>query len=408
MRVTLVSQYYKPEIGATQNRMSAFAEGLRARGHEVTVIAEQPNHPAGVYAPGWGSRPLVTELGDITVHRLWVATSPRKTTARRLAFYGSFAVGALAASIATARPDVVFCTSPPLPGAWAAAVAARAQRVPYILDVRDLWPAAASALGELSNARMIRALERVERWLYRSAGGVTATTRPFCRHIDAIASRPVAHHLPNGALDALLELPARPPPPKGFVVGYAGNLGIAQGLGIVLDAAALLRDTQVRFRLVGAGPLREELERQIANLRLDNVTLEPPVPTERIGHFLQSCHALLVPLRDQPLLGDFIPSKVYDAMAVGRPVICAAGREAAELVEATGCGVVVPPEDGSALAAEITALADDPARVDRLGRAGRAAAPQHVRSRQVGRLHEILQTAVRSEARRRVAAPRAA
>jgi len=155
LRVLVASQYFPPEPGATQNRMGAFADGLVAHGHEVTVVCEQPNHPTGVYQPGFGRRALMTERRpSLTVHRLWVATSPRKTTARRLAFYGTFAVGAAALVGAAARHDVVFATSPPLPGALAAAAAARVRRTPFVMDVRDIWPAAAEALGEVSSPRL--------------------------------------------------------------------------------------------------------------------------------------------------------------------------------------------------------------------------------------------------------------
>ncbi len=394
MRVGIVSQYYLPETGATQNRLAAFSAGLIERGHEVVVICEQPNHPAGIYPPGWGRRAVVTERsGALTVHRLWVATSPRKTTGRRLAFYGTFAAGAFAALLAVSRPDVILASSPPLPGAWVAALAARIRRIPFVLDVRDLWPAAAAALGELSDQRILRILEAGERWLYRTAAAVTATTAPFCRHIDSIAGRLVATHLPNGALDSLLALPESSPAGGEFIVGYAGNLGIAQGLGIALDAAELLRDEPaIRFRLVGAGPLAGELELERARRDLANLTFEPALPVDRVGTFLQSCHALLVPLRAHPVLTDFIPSKLYDAMAVGRPALVAAGREAAALVQETACGVVVPPEDGAALANAVRSLAANRSLGIELGAAGRRAAQERSRSRQVGRLVDVLQT----------------
>jgi glycosyltransferase involved in cell wall biosynthesis len=401
MRIGLVSQYFAPEVGATQNRMAVFAAGLAERGHEVVVVCEQPNHPGGVFQPGWGRRPLMTERsGRMTIHRLWVATSPHKTPARRVAFYGSFAAGAMAALLAVPKPDVLMATSPPLPGAWAAALAAQIRRIPFVLDVRDLWPAAASALGEVSNPRVLRILERGERWIYGVAERVTATTQPFCRHIDHVAAAPISVHLPNGALDSLLALPDRPPPSDGFVVGYAGNLGIAQGLEIVLDAAERLRESPVHFRLMGDGPLAVELRREIDRRGLGNAVLEPPLPASEIGSFLQSCNVLVIPLRDHPLLNDFIPSKLYDAMAVGRPVICAAGREASELVLETGCGIAVAPGDADSLADAIASLAADPERARMLGEAGRRAAPRFARSNQVQQLHEVLLAAAGDEDRR--------
>lgn len=394
MHVLVVSQYFRPEVGATQNRLGTFVDGLVDRGHELTVICEQPNHPEGVFAAGFGRRPVMTErAGSLTVRRTWVAASPRKTTARRLAFYGTFAAGAAALTAAARRADVVFTSSPPLPGALAAAAVAAARRLPFVLDVRDLWPAAAEALGELSNPRVLRVFERAERWLYQQAARVTATTRPFCRHIDRVAGRAISVHLPNGALDELVDLPSAAPPTGPFTVGYAGNFGIAQGLGIVLDAADELRDRDVRFVLAGAGPLQNELRHERDRRGLSAVDIRPGVPVADLGALLLSCDALLVPLRDHPLLADFIPSKLYDAMAVGRPALVAATGEAAALVRRHGCGIEVAPEDGAGLARAVRALMTDRHSAHRMGAAGKAAAAAYARSRQVDRLAEVLREA---------------
>jgi glycosyltransferase involved in cell wall biosynthesis len=392
MRIGVASQYFPPEPGATQNRLGTFVDALAERGHEVDVVCEQPNHPAGVFQPGFGRRPLQVERnGRVTIRRVWVAASPNKTTVRRLAFYGTFAAGAAATVAASPRPDVIFASSPPLPGVLAVAAAARARRIPLVVDVRDLWPAAAQALGELSNARLLAFFERAERGLYRQAAAVTATTKPFCSHIDARAGEPKSVHLPNGALDSLVALPATdPPPPDPFTIGYAGNLGIAQGLGIALDAAEKLRDRPVRFVLLGDGPLKRELQADAERRGLKNVEFRPGVPVNEVAPFLQSCHALLVPLRDHPLLGEFIPSKLYDAMAVGRPALVALRGEGATLARETGAGLVVAPEDGDALAAAVTRLLDEDGLAASLGRAGKQAAIPLARSRQVDRLEEVL------------------
>lgn len=375
--------------------MGSFVDGLLAAGHAVTVVCEQPNHPAGVFQPGYGRRPVVSErAGRCTVRRMWVATSPRKTTAVRLAFYATFSAGAAAGVLATLGVDVALITSPPLPGALAAARMAKLRRVPYVLDVRDIWPAAAVALGELSNERALAVLRRAERWLYRAASRVTATTRPFCRHIDELAGRPLSVHLPNGAVDALIEEPVTPAPSSSpFTVGYAGNMGIAQGFNIVLDAAEELRGEDVRFELVGEGPLKESLRGQASARGLDNVAFRPGVPTSDIAKVLDASHALLVPLRAHEVLDDFIPSKLFDAMARGRPVIVAARGEAAAVVAAHSCGITVPPEDGLALAATVRRLRDEPGLAVQLGAAGRAAAPQYARSHQIRTLEQVLTVA---------------
>jgi glycosyltransferase involved in cell wall biosynthesis len=393
MRIGVASQYFPPEPGATQNRLAAFVDGLAARGHAIDVVCEQPNHPAGVFHPGFGRRPLQVERdGRVTIRRVWVAASPNKTTARRLAFYGTFAAGAAVTVAASARPDVLFASTPPLPGVLGVAGAARARRIPLVVDVRDLWPAAAQALGELSNPRLLAFFERAERGLYRQAAAVTATTKPFCAHIDATAGEPKSVHLPNGALDSLVALPeSDPPPPDPFTIGYAGNLGIAQGLGIALDAAEKLRDRPVRFVLLGDGPLKRELQAEAERRGLErNVEFRPGVPVDEVAPFLQSCHALLVPLRDHPLLGEFIPSKLYDAMAVGRPALVALRGEGAKLAEETGAGLVVAPEDGDGLAAAIARLLDEDGLGAKLARAGKQAARGLARSRQLDTLEEVL------------------
>lgn len=396
MHVLVASQYYRPEVGATQNRIGTFVDGLVARGHEVTVVCEQPNHPAGVFLPGYGRRPLMTAReGGATVHRVWVAAFPVKTTARRLAFYASYGAGAAAVVGSRRGVDVVFSSSPPLPGALTVAAAAAARRIPHVLDVRDLWPAAAEALGELSNARVLAAFERAERWVYRSSAAVTATTRPFCAHIEARGAREVAH-LPNGALDELLDVPIPPRDPAApFTVGYAGNFGIAQGLGIVLDAAERLRDAPVRFLLVGEGPVKADLAAECARRGLEGrVEIRPGVPVDAVGPLLAGCDALLVPLRDHPLLRDFIPSKLYDAMALGRPALVAAAGEPHALVAETDCGIAVRPEDGEDLAVAVRRLLADPAAAEAMGAAGRRAAPRFLRSAQVERLEAVLADAV--------------
>lgn len=399
MRVLLVSQYYAPEVGATQNRMRAFADALHAAGHQVTVICEQPNHPLGVFQDGYGRTPLRRERADgMSINRLWVFASPQKTTLRRLLFYGTFAAGAFGLVAALPPHDVVFVTSPPLPGALAAAAAARLRRRPVVVDVRDLWPAAAEALGELSNQRLLGGFEHAERWLYRNAAAVTTTTRPFCRHIDTVAGSPISVHIPNGALDSLVALPERPPPTGGpFRIGYFGNFGIAQGLNIVVEAAKALAREPFAFLLVGGGPLEAHLRRAIAVLGLTNVELRPPVAAENLGDLLTSCHALLVPLRAHPLLDDFIPSKLYDAMAVGRPAIVAANGEAAAFVEEHACGLVIPPEDGVALAGVARQLAADRSLASRLGATGKARSGEHARLRQAARLRELLERVAKAD-----------
>jgi len=398
VRILIFSQYFPPEVGATQSRMHTFAAGLAARGHEVEVICGLPNHPQGVVRPGFRGRVAVRRRDEgFRVLHTWVRASPVKTTYTRLAYYASYASTATVAGSLMRKPDVVFATSPPLPGAAAAAAVAARHRVPWVMDVRDLWPDAAVALGELSNPRMLAIAERLERRLYASATAITAVTRPFCRVIASKTSDPSkVHLLPNGTtrlwVDGARVEASRSElglPTDRFVWTYAGNLGIAQGLETAIDAAGLLED-RYQLLLLGDGPVRRDLERRAASLPAGAVAFRDQVPPSQAVRYLRASDALLVPLAAHPALRDFVPSKLFDCCAVGRPVIVAAAGEPERMARDTGAALAVPPADAAALGGAVRSLADDEQLRDRLVHAGRAFGADHLRDRQVERLDALL------------------
>ncbi|HEY2777611.1 MAG TPA: glycosyltransferase [Gaiellaceae bacterium] len=396
--VLLLSQYFPPEVGATQSRIQSFAEYLNERGHNVTVIAEFPNHPFGV-VPARYRRHLVDDdrSNGYRVLRVWAKASEEKTQRTRLAFYLSYSALATAMAPMTGRADVVFATSPPLFTALAGAALARLKRAPFVLDVRDLWPAAAEALNQISaTGAMRRSAESAERFLYRDASAVVAVTRSFCDHIDRIRERPPATALiPNGTLEMFFD--AKPDASVraelgangGYLVTFAGTHGIAQALPSVLDAAALVGDG-VELAFVGEGPMKPFLQERAAELALTNVHFHDQVPMVESPRILASSDALLVPLSGHPTFEQFVPSKLIDYMAVGRPVVLSAAGEAARLLQRAGAGVVVPPEDPKGLAAALRRLAEHPEDAGRMGESGRAFAAGRLRSVQAARLEEVL------------------
>lgn len=397
MRVVLVSQYFPPEVGATQSRMQSFADHLAAQGHDVTVITEFPNHPHGVIPEAYHGRIVEDDRSNAyRVLRVWVRASTQKTQQTRMEFYLSFMALATAVTPRIGRADVVVATSPPLFAGLAGAAIARLMRTPFVLDVRDLWPAAAISLGQLSNPTAARGSALVEQRLYREAAAVIAVTQPFCDHIDGIRGRPPATVLlPNGTLPQFFDaLPgtARAElgiPDDRFLATFAGNFGIAQALGKVIDAAELT-GPEVEFALVGEGPIRDALVADADARNLENVHFHPQVPLERIPPFLAASDALLVTLSGHPTFADFVPSKMVDFMASGRPVVLAAAGEPARILEAAGGGIAVPPEDPEALARALLELKADPASAQRMGARGREFARGRLRSVQAGRLEELL------------------
>jgi colanic acid biosynthesis glycosyl transferase WcaI len=391
----IVCQDYAPQPVAAANRMSSFVHGLLERGHKVTVICEHPRDSSGTFGQPVGRRPLVVERApNLCIYRLRAWSEAEGNNAQR-----AFAAGAGALAAAVPRPDLVLVSSPPLPGAVAGAAVARLRRVPLVADVRDAWPALGKLMGIFEPGLFLDTLEFGERCLYRWAARVTATTQPICRHVDAIAQRQIAVHLPNGALDQLVALPYQPPPERRPLrIGYAGRLGGAQGLDIVLDAAALLDESEASFVIVGDGSRREHLLGRIAGEGLRNVDVRRPLPVAEVGAFLLSCDALLVPLSSRVGFEDYVPSKLYDAMAVGRCAIVAARGEAERLTRELGSGSVTAPEDGAALAEVVRLLAGDRALVRRLGFAGKQAASSHARSHIAEQLAELVEGIVSSPA----------
>jgi glycosyltransferase involved in cell wall biosynthesis len=417
VRVIIFTQFFTPEVGATQTRLHSFAQGLAKRGHDVEVVCEVPNHPQGVVHQGFRGRWVVRrQEDDFRVRHVWVATSPSKTTRTRLAFYASYAAAASIVASALPRPDVILASSPPLPVAAAAALVAKRHRVPWVMDVRDLWPEAAVALGELSNARLLALAERLERWLYEDAAAIVTVTEPFEDLIAEKTRDPEKISLiANGTTRLWIEGARLEPdrralelPESEFLWTYAGNVGPAQGLEAAVDAASALGDG-FRLLVLGDGAAVTALRERAAAVAPDRVVFRGQVAPEEAVRHVRASDALLVPLSGHPVLRTFVPSKLFDFCAAGRPVIVAAAGEPARLAGASGAAIAVPPDDAEQLAAALRQLRGDPELRERLEAAGRAFGASNRRELGIDRLEAVLQTTRRPPpaARAGTRAPRA-
>jgi colanic acid biosynthesis glycosyl transferase WcaI len=399
MRVLIFTQFFSPEIGATQARLQTIAAALAQHDHDVTVICEVPNHPQGVIHPGYRGRPLVRRRRDgFGVLHVWVKTSPTKTRLSRLGFYASYAAMATLVGCAQRKPDVVLASSPPLPVAAAAAAVAARHRVPWVFDVRDLWPEAAVALGELSPGRALKLAERLADTLYENAVAVTSVTEPFCRAISAKVSAPEkVHHVPNGTTRFWLEGADLEPdrahlglPVGRFIWTFAGNIGAAQGLEAAIDAAAILESEPFELHILGDGPAKAELEARAAENRASATRFTPQVTHDVALRYLRASDALLVSLAQDPALRLFVPSKLYDFCAVGRPVIVAAAGEPTRIADDTGAALTVSPGDPEALAMALRRLRGDLEFCERLSATGRRFAAKNLRETHMRKLEEVL------------------
>jgi glycosyltransferase involved in cell wall biosynthesis len=385
-RVLLLTHYFPPEAGAPQARLSALAGAWAAAGDDVTVLTGMPNHPTGVLPPEYRRAIVRRERRDgYRVVRTWLYATPNEGFVRKTLCHLSFMItSVLLGGLLCGRADTVVVSSPTFFSIGSAWLLARLKRARLVVEVRDLWPAIFVELGVLTNRRLIGLLERLELAAYAAADQVVVVSDGFrtnliergvpAEKVHTVRNGVALDRFRPGALDsaererARARLGARP---CDCLVLYAGTHGISHALPAVADAAARLSGKPVHFAFVGDGADKPRLQRRASELGLDNVTLAAAVPPDQVPGLLEAADICLVPLRDVPLFATFIPSKMFEYLAAGRPVIGSVTGEPAQILREAGA-VVVPPEDSEALAFAVRELAGDPGRREAMGRQGRA------------------------------------
>jgi colanic acid biosynthesis glycosyl transferase WcaI len=397
MRVTLLTHYYPPEVGAPQARLTALARELSRRRVEVTVHTGFPHYPDGVIQPPYRNRPWSAEDEDsVRVVRSAVYPAPNRGFGRRIVNHVSFGLSALATSPASGPADAVIVETPPLLLAGSSIAYARAKRAALVVNVSDMWPDSAVALGTLRRPRLVSAARSLEHACYRSAAAIVCPTRGIESALGELEEASGKVHRIPPSVDPEL-FPVSPPPRNGnFKVLYAGTVGMSQGLGTLMDAAELLgEDAEIEIVIAGDGAEGPELRRRLAEGGLPNVRMLGRIPHERIPELYAEADAAVVLLRDRPLFEGALPTKMFEAMSAARPLVLSAAGEAATLVEEASCGVVVPPERPRELATALSELARDRKRADRLGAAGRQAVLEaYSRERAVDRWYGLLSSLV--------------
>ena len=363
--------------------MSALCAHWASQGHEVEVITCAPNVPNGVVYEGYSNRLLQSETIDgVSVTRVWTYLSANKGTMGRILNFVSYMVAAVVVSCFRRRPDVILATSPQFFCGWAGLLAARLRlrKVPFVLEIRDLWPDSILAVGAITNQRILRVLYRLERWLYAGADHVVTVGEGYWEDLVAKGvPREKLSIVPNG-VDRDIFWPreagdgvARFGIHDRFTCAYVGTIGMAAGLDVVIQAAELLRTRErddIAFLLVGDGAEREKLERTAHEKGLDNVMFAGRLPRSEMPEILAAADACLVHLRKVDLFKQVLPSKIFEMAAMKKPIILGVQGQAAKLIKTAGAGVCIEPENAEELAEAACRLASDPALGKQWGQAG--------------------------------------
>lgn len=363
-RLIMLTQWFDPE---PTFKGVLFARALKDRGYDVEVVTGFPNYPGGKVYDGYRIRPIRRETIDgVAVTRLALYPSHDNRALTRIANYLSFCISAfLYLTFIARRADILYAYHPPLTVGLAAAMAKLVRRTPTVLDVQDMWPDTLSATGMLDASLPLRIVDSACRWVYARMTHIVVLSPGFKRLlIDRGVPIEKITVIYNWADESAIlaageNRPALMPNNGRFRLLFAGNMGLAQNLDVVLDAAKIVADTndKVDFCFLGGG-LETDRIRQLATAnQLSCVRFFPKVSMAEVGSYLAAADCLLVNLRPDRLFEITIPSKTQAYMSAGRPIIIAVAGDAAALVEEAKAGIAVPPGDAQALAAAVLEMA---------------------------------------------------
>jgi colanic acid biosynthesis glycosyl transferase WcaI len=390
MKILYVSQYFPPEMGAPAGRAAELSRLWAENGHEVTVLTGFPNHPTGVVPTNYRRklrRMVVTETyHDVNVIRTWLLPLPNRKAYERILNYSSFCVSSATTGMFLHRPDAVIATSPQLLVGLSGWWLARCNGVPFVFEVRDLWPESLAAVGvSAGNSVLHRSLAKIAAFLYRSCDRLIVVSPAFKEYLvehwqvpeekifvveNGVETSLFSRLTPNRAIRRELGMEEK------FVASYIGTVGNAHGLESLLEAAALLRARapNVQFLIVGEGAEKQRIVSLARSRGLTNVCFAGQQPRERIPAYITASDVCLVLLKRSELFKTVLPTKMLEFMSCARPVILGVDGHARKVLERANAGIFVTPEDPAALAEAVLQLAADPGLRESLGRNGR----QHV------------------------------
>jgi glycosyltransferase involved in cell wall biosynthesis len=392
MHILFLTDNFPPEVNAPASRTHEHCRQWVAAGEQVTVITCAPNFPKGRVFDGYRNKLWQEEAMDgIRVIRVWSYITANEGFTKRVLDYMSFMLCAFIASLWVRRVDVVVGTSPQFFTAVAAWAVGAVKRVPFVFELRDLWPESIKAVGAMKESAVIRLLERVEMFLYRRAARIVSVTHSFRQtlmrrgidgnKIEVVTNGVDVSRFSPREKDAALQ---RELGFEGcFVAGYIGTHGMAHALETLLQAMQQLQShpqgQHIRLLLLGDGARKAHLQAEAANLWLTNVVFVDTVPKDLVARYWSLLDVSIIHLRQTELFTTVIPSKLFECMGMGIPVLHGVAGESAGIVEREGCGIVFEPENTAALVARLLELKANPDLRNQLREAGLRAAGRYDR-----------------------------
>jgi hypothetical protein len=411
MHILFLTDNFPPEVNAPASRTFEHCREWVKAGREVTVITCAPNFPNGVVYEGYRNRLWQSEMMDgIRVVRVWSYVAANEGFLRRILDYMSFMAAAAVAAPFIKKVDVVIGTSPHFFTVCGAHAVSRMKQVPFIFELRDLWPESIKAVGAIRSSFWLRQLERIELHLYRKAARIVALTNAFKTRLTARGIDPAKIDIvTNGvdlsrfrpqekdaALTANLGLEGK------FVAGYVGTHGMAHGLGTLLEAAALIRKSpggeRYRFLFLGDGARKQALVKEAERLGLDNVVFLDSVPKSEVTRHWSLLDASIIHLRKSDLFTTVIPSKLFESMGMGIPILHGVSGESSEIVKRERVGLIFEPENAVELCKALTSLAEAETLRNEFRANCLAAAKRYDRGALARRMLEVLDATVARQA----------
>lgn len=396
MHIWTICQYFKPEPGAPSARLSGLAKQWVKQGHKVSVLTSVPNHPKGEIMEGFEKRKAFStdEMDGYTVarHKFYITKNSGfiKKTLSHISFaWRVYKEHKKAKHLE--KPDIIMVSSPSFFCVISAWRLSRIYNVPFVFEVRDLWPGIFRELGTIKNEKLLSIIEKLELFLYRKSGAVVTVTKGFAKDIANRGIEPTKLYvITNGVSDDEWEVATKPKTDGAVsrlqseyqinnmtkVLLYIGTHGQSQALGQIVDAARMMMNhSDVLFLFVGEGADKERLESLAKGM--PNVQFLPSQDKEKVWAFYNMSYACFIPLKDIPGFKTFIPSKMFEVMASATPTVAMLDGEAADILNKSQSAIVCPPEKPEVLAKELQKLIENPSKAEEMGQRGRHFVSQH-------------------------------